>query len=153
MSQSESAVAANLSQALVEITAEVLETMFYIFPEEEPCPEDTAPEPPVAAAFQFEGLPSGTVVIVISAASARAAAANFLAIEEEEVSPGQLAEIVCEMANMVGGCLLTCIENRTPLQPLPPHNVAPGAYSARQPAASHQFYLEHGALTVSFYWE
>lgn len=153
MPHSESTVAASLSQALVDITAEVLETMFYLFPEEEPLADDSPPEPPVAAAFRFEGLPAGTLVIVISAASARSAAANFLAIEEDEVAPTQLAEIVCEMANMVGGCLLGCIENRTPLQPFPPHNVAPEAYAASTPAASHQFFLEHGALTVSFYWE
>lgn len=153
MSQSETAVAANLSQALGDISAEVLETMFYLFPEEEPCAEEAAPEPPVAAAFHFEGLPSGTVVIVISAASARAAAANFLAIEEQDVGSSQMSEIVCEMANMVGGCLLTCVENRTPLQPLPPRNIEPDAYAAFHPVASHQYYLEHGVLTVSFYWE
>ena len=154
MPHSESRVAANLSQAIVDITAEVLETMFYLFPEEEPiCGDGASPEPPVAAVFRFEGLPSGTLVIVISAAAARSAAANFLAIEEEEVASSQMAEIVCEMANMVGGCLLGCIENRTPLQPFPPQNIAPDAYAAGTPAASHRFYLENGTLTVSFYWE
>jgi len=152
MPHSASSVPANLSQALCDITAEVLETMFYLFPEDQSLGEEPDAEPSITSAFRFEGTPSGLVVIAISAAAARTAAANFLALDEEETGMEKAAEVVCEMANMVGGCLLGCIENRTPLQPFPPEVVPAGAFEGREPAASHLFYLEHGSLRVSLYW-
>ncbi|MBL8217679.1 MAG: chemotaxis protein CheX [Bryobacterales bacterium] len=153
MPHSASDAAANLSQTLRDITAEVLETMFYLFPEEEQAEDGPQSEAPITSAFRFEGEPSGLVVISISAAAARTAAANFLALDEEETGMEKVAEVVCEMANMVGGCLLGCIENTTPLQPFPPEVVAAATLEGRQPVASHLFYLEHGSLRVTLYWE
>lgn len=152
MPHSASDAAANLNQTLRDITAEVLETMFYLFPEEEQMEDGPQSEASIASAFRFEGEPSGFVVIVISEAAARTAAANFLAIEEKETGKEKAAEVVCEMANMVGGCLLGCIENTTPLQPFPPEVVPAATFEGRRPAASHLFYLEHGSLRVSLYW-
>lgn len=144
---------ANLNEALRDITAEVLETMFYLFPDEEPEEKEPQTGCSITAAFRFSGTPSGVVAVAISAAAARTAAANFLAIDEDEADTQKTAEVVCEMANMVGGCLLGCIENRTPLQPFPPEVVAEESFADRQATANHVFYLENGRLQVSLYWE
>ncbi|MBL8174180.1 MAG: chemotaxis protein CheX [Bryobacterales bacterium] len=152
MPHSDPRVVASLSQALRDITAEVLETMFYVFPEESPA-EGAGEEAWVTAVFRFEGAPSGVVTVALTAGAARSAAANFLAIDEEETGDGQVGEVVCEMANMVGGCLLGCIENRTPLQPFPPELVNAEAFAGREAVASHVFYLENGEMRVSLYWE
>ncbi len=143
--------AADLGESLRQITVDVLETMFYLFPEEDVVEEGEGPW--VGALFRFEGEVSGVVTVVVTEAAARTAAANFLAVEEEEAAPEQVAEVVCELVNMIGGSLLGSMEHESPLEPFPPEEMEARAFEGREAAARHVFPVENGTLTVSLYWE
>ena len=93
---------------LAEAAAEVLETMFFT----EVYGPAQADEPRagarLAAALNFEGTPSGRLALRISTDAARLLAGNFLAAEPDDPVPEtQLGGVVCELANMVCGSLLS----------------------------------------------
>jgi hypothetical protein len=99
-------------QILPAAAEEVLETMFFsgVFG---PAPEG-APEspPPLAAQLRFEGSPSGQLCLSVSPASARNLAGNFLAADDPEaLSAAELGAVLCELANMVCGSLLSRVES------------------------------------------
>lgn len=153
MPNSEPIESGPLSRALAGVTEDALETMFYLFPEEQPSADGNSLEPPVSALFRFRGQPSGAVLISLSLAAARTATANFLALDESEPGTEQIGEVVCELANMIGGTLMSAIENGSPLQLFPPELAPAGIFAGQQPAASHTFFVENGELAVSLYWE
>lgn len=97
-------------EMLAAAAGEVLETMFFteVYG---PAPEGAPPEPRVAARLTFEGTPSGAMTLSVSQLAARSLAANFLATEQDDPLPdGQLAGIVCELANMICGSLLSHVK-------------------------------------------
>ncbi|MGQ9687500.1 MAG: chemotaxis protein CheX [Desulfobaccales bacterium] len=88
-------------------TFEVLETMFFIFPEN---PEEDG------TIFQGQGLRAWVPVkgpknfrvgITVPVALAKEMAANFLGLEKDEIKPDNLEDVVKETANMVAGSFLT----------------------------------------------
>lgn len=143
----------DLEQAVFDLTCEVLETMFFLFPEAEPGSPGQSSEPVVSAIFRFHGQPSGALLISMSEPAARTAAANFLALDESETLSTHVNEVVCEMANMIGGSLLGRLESGTPLQPYPPEAVSADFFGEVEPAVRHWFQIENGVLAVSVYWE
>jgi CheY-specific phosphatase CheX len=65
----------------------------------------------VAARLGFVGTPSGDLTISVAEPVARALAANFLASEDDSPpSPSQLGSVVCELANMICGSLLSRVK-------------------------------------------
>ena len=100
-------------QMLFDATAEVLETMFFTTPAEdaEPAP---APEGPwISARMTFRNAPSGKFGIRTPMATGRKLASSFLGLDEESISEAQIGEVVCELANMLCGSVLSRLDKST----------------------------------------
>jgi hypothetical protein len=93
---------------LRDAACEVLETMFYATPLEEPEPQ-TAPSPRTSAWLEFHGPHSGRFGVCAADAAARGLAEGFLGAEEEP-GPVAVAEVLAELANMICGSLLARVE-------------------------------------------
>jgi CheY-specific phosphatase CheX len=98
-----------LQQALEESTEEVLEKMFFIQCLGEPPGNESQPD--VVAHLTFEGDPSGELTLAVTASAARSVAADFLAAEEPDLSDQEIGEVVCELANMICGSVLSRVES------------------------------------------
>jgi CheY-specific phosphatase CheX len=123
----------------------VLETMFFtsIVGERKEPPQDPALE----ALVSFEGEPSGSFGLKLSAPAARAIAANFLGVEDErELTEPQVGEVTCELANMICGAMLSRVESDSAFQISHPQLAAPGGAGAFADAAERFFDLDNGAL-------
>jgi len=110
-------------------TAEdVLETMF--FTSIEPADADAPPnERRLAVRLWFTGIPSGKLTLRVSEASARSLASNFLAAETDDPLPdAQLEAVVCELANMICGALLSQVGGEAHFRLSSPEPVEPGDF-------------------------
>jgi CheY-specific phosphatase CheX len=101
-----------LSEALREAVDEVLEKMFFVQSEGEAA-QDRPPEELVAARVDFEGSPSGTLSLRITLQAAHGMAADFLGEEASEPPATRTTEVVCELANMICGSILSRGEGET----------------------------------------
>ena len=132
-------------EILCAAAQQVLETMFFttIVGERQGPPEG----PAVAARVSFEGSPSGTFGLKLSAEAARALAANFLGVEnDEEVSAAQTGEVICELANMVCGAMLSRVESGSTFQIAHPQLDA--GEEPSDGAVARYLDLDNGALTL-----
>lgn len=102
-----------LARVLAECTEQVLEQMFFVRPLGDPLLEGPPSSPPLVADVDFAGEPSGHLILSVSTQAARSIAADFLAEEEPVLSEQQVGEVVCELANIICGSVLTRIESRT----------------------------------------
>lgn len=103
-----------LRQALRDSVDEVLEKMFFA---------ETLGEAPDASQpggsradelhvqLSFQGEPPGVMCLLLTTAAARQIAADFLGIDEIEISEKQVSEVVCELANMICGSVLSRAES------------------------------------------
>jgi CheY-specific phosphatase CheX len=113
-----------LRQALAESMDEVLEKMFFVRSLGELA--GPAAGPVTAAHLTFEGDPPGSLTLRMTPAAARSVAADFLGEEEAELSPRQIGEVVCELANMICGSVLSRVERNTTFRLSAPRLVASG---------------------------
>lgn len=98
-------------EMLAAAASEVLETMFFTSIYGPALPGEAAGGPRVAARLDFVGTPSGALTLSIAQPAAGALAANFLGAEENEpLQDTQLASVVCELANMICGSLLSRVK-------------------------------------------
>lgn len=125
---------------------DVLETMFFCEALDRCEPETGVAQ--LEARVAFSGAKSGTIDIQISEPSARDLAASFLG--ESEVSNIQVAQVICELANMLCGSIVSKIE-------------APGCFDLGAPELlihpdqqteftaeiQQSFAIERGTLTVA----
>jgi hypothetical protein len=95
-----------IRSALDEAVKAVLERMFFIAAGD-PLSPGAAAEPSVQVRLTFEGEPSGSLHLRVALPAARSISADFLGIERAEVSEQQIGEVVCELANMICGSLLS----------------------------------------------
>ena len=65
----------------------------------------------VAAWLRFEGDPSGSLTLRVGMAAARSIAADFLGEEAAMLSDVQVEEVICELANMICGSVLSRVES------------------------------------------
>lgn len=146
----------SLRLALAESLDEVLEKMFFVRSLGEP--RDLAGEPSVTAHLTFEGDPPGWLTLRVAATAARSVAADFLGEEESELSERQIGEVVCELANMICGSVLSRVESNTTFRLATPQLIASGEEggpAGRQPgipptATTHAAEIGSGAITVIF---
>jgi len=90
---------------------EVLETMFFTCVYGPAQPGGSSAVPRMAARLSFEGTPSGALSLSVPEPAVRALAANFLAREPDDPLPSsQLGCVVCELANMICGSLLSRVK-------------------------------------------
>lgn len=140
-------------RALRNSVHEVLEKMFFAqVLEEEPCSGPPIPLRPagITARVTFQGEPPGALTMRITSAAARSIAADFLGHDPETVSHRQITEVVCELANMICGSLLSRVEGATTFNLSAPQIVPPAAEPDGGSAIT--FYaadLSNGTLTVA----
>jgi len=99
-----------VAESLAAAAADVLETMFFSTVIGEAAVSATAPADAVAARLQFSGARSGAFALRLTAGAAQVIAANFLAEETDEPSQAQVQEVVCELANMMCGSVLSRLD-------------------------------------------
>jgi CheY-specific phosphatase CheX len=140
-------------QALRDSVDEVLEKMFFVEAlGESPDSASAEGEPPAAVAVEltFDGDPPGSLTLWVTSAAARPIAADFLGCDEEAVSDRQMEEVVCELANMICGSLLSRVESATTFHLAAPRIVPPAASRATGRDTSFcAVDLSNGTLTVA----
>lgn len=86
---------------VVETVGLAWETFFGVAPE--PDPSMTVSEPMVCASIALAGPRLTMVVLRASTEGAERAAAEMLGMEPDEISPDDLADVMGELANIIGG--------------------------------------------------
>lgn len=102
-----------LSTALAESVADVLEKMFFVGPMGEPESLPTPDGSVMSAEVTFWGNPSGTLTLRVTHDVARSIGADFLGEDEEALSEKQIGDVICELANMICGSVLSRAESAT----------------------------------------
>jgi len=141
----------NFDQLLSGAVDAVLETMFFaasLGPAESEIGADF-----LEARLAFRGNPSGTLGVRLSAASARLLAAGFLGEDEETLTDLQLGQVVCELANMLCGSLVSKLEDQESFALASPELVPAASENAASsqapPTARQSFELENGIITIT----
>ena len=139
-----------LQQQLSSSVQEVLEKMFFVSPPETPgaCsgPEDKS----LTARVSFEGDSRGELLMSVSCPAARSIAADFLAVEPRELQDEQVSAVVCELANMICGSVLSRLESAATFHLAPPQIVPPSVAARNvEGAAIYKVGTFGGALTVA----
>lgn len=139
-------------RALRASVEEVLEKMFFVQPIEEPPQSPGTASGEVAVRLTFEGSPSGTLTLWVSDSAARQIAADFLGADGGGLSSGQIGEVVCELANMICGSVLSRVESTSTFRLAKPEILAAGE-SRHSPCAAdrravHAVRLDSGKLTA-----
>jgi CheY-specific phosphatase CheX len=135
----------DLQQILSESAAEVLESMFFTSPLGSSA-SDHPMENPVAAGLFFRGTPPGRFGICASMDAARSLAASFLGDDPESIDEKQCGEVICELANMVCGSVLSRIEKDALFELTQPKIGEPESRRPENVTASLEFELEEGSL-------
>jgi len=136
-----------LGRILADSAAEVLESMFFTSPSGEAGPEVLPQASWISAALSFHGAPSGRFGVQVPAETGRRIAASFLGQEEETLTESQTGDVVCELANMLCGSVLSRVEAETQFDLSQPRIESPGA-GRPSPAATSTFVMEEGPLAV-----
>lgn len=108
-----------IQTALAAAVEEVLETMCFtgvLASLEGAAPPEGGGTPAITVQLRFEGSPSGGFRVSAPMKLARVVSAGFLGREEVEVSDSQAEEVVCELANMICGSVLSHLESKTTFQ-------------------------------------
>jgi CheY-specific phosphatase CheX len=109
-------------EALSAAAADVLETMFF-----SPVLGEGVPAAPaasgVAARLRFTGGRSGIFSLRVSSGAAQIIAANFLGEETEHPDPGQVSDVISELANMMCGAVLSRMDREAHFDLGPPELV------------------------------
>ena len=135
----------DFQQVFVDAANEVLEAMFFTVIEDENAEE--CPPGRVSAQLQFLGSPSGVFGVQMPADTSRLMAANFLGCEE--VSEGQVAEVICELSNMLCGSVLSRVKQDAAFELLHPHIEATETdWKERNDAVGYTFGLGEGRMTM-----
>jgi CheY-specific phosphatase CheX len=134
--------------ALRASTVEVLEKMFFICEAAEPVSGGDTAAPQIVVRLIFEGSPAGWLALRIGKAAARSIAADFLGEEEETLTDGQAEEMVCELANMICGSVLSRTAPEAMFRLSSPRVMPPAAWVDPQDAAVYRVALAHGALAI-----
>jgi CheY-specific phosphatase CheX len=99
-----------IAEALFAAAGDVLETMFFSPLMGEATPDVSHSEPAFMARLMFSGGRSGSFAVRVSAGAASAIAANFLGEDTDVLEPGQVHDVICELANMICGSVLSRLD-------------------------------------------
>jgi len=145
----------NFDELLTATVDSVLETMFFSF-------TDGPAEPEIGSEvlesrLAFQGCPSGTFGVCLSKSSARLLAAGFLGEDEETLTDSQTGQMVCELANMLCGSLLSKLQSDESFDLASPVLVSCENEVISGPAANYaarqSFEIEKGILTATLHLE
>ena len=138
-----------LEFALAECTADVLEQMFFVQAREEAAPATPEADSDLICKMNFTGDPSGCLALRVSLGAARTIAADFLGEDEAGLSAFQVGQVVCELANIICGSVLSRMESGTTFRLDSPHLLSVWEKSGGD-ATVHSVPLDTGVLTVVF---
>jgi CheY-specific phosphatase CheX len=139
---------ADLQQIFLESASEVLESMFFAgLSEGEDCPQGSGAL--LSTKLTFHGNPSGRFGIQTAHSTGLVIAASSLGLDETEVTEAQVAEVVCELTNMICGSVLSRVEAGARFELVQP-KIASENTDWRQydQAVGSTFGLEDGTLTL-----
>ncbi len=140
-----------IRRALEEAVLEVLETMCFEFPVEEPYEGEAPQGEAVEAAARFEGSLRGELCVTLAGGAPRRLAAAFLGLEEAEAGEREQLLMASELANMVCGAALSRLEPHGRLRIAPPRAArGPGACQGR---CWLHFALEEGEVAATLHLE
>jgi CheY-specific phosphatase CheX len=145
---------AEFHRALADSVEEVLYKMFFIEALAEPAPAPAgAPADELSAALRFEGRPSGGLKLAVSRPAARSIAADFLAEDESVLDGRQVAEVICELANMICGAMLSRVESEETFRLSAPRVCGEGEGDdcSGRPTIRHALDIGRGTLRVAVY--
>lgn len=106
----------SLRSACQQAMMEVLETMFFEIPLDEPvqCLAAQAGDGALAATASFGGSLTGSLTVMLDGDAARSLAASFLGMdpgmEEDGPGPAELRSVVIELANVLCGATMSRME-------------------------------------------
>lgn len=142
---------AAVQRALEEAVLEVLETMCFEFPADEPSAGEPAVDGTVQAVARFAGSARGALRVALAGEAPRRLAAAFLGMDETEVGAQKVLQMASELANMLCGATLSR---------LAPHGrlriATPEAGWGGEPSGGGgwlRFPLEGGEVAVTLKWE
>ncbi len=136
-------------QALRDAVCSVLEKMFFAETIGElPVTEPTGEE--ITVELDFEGEPSGALLLRLTLRAARQIAADFLGIEERGITEIQAFEVIRELANMVCGSVLSRVESAATFRLAQARIVTPETLIAEfRSNESYRVQLSNGILAVN----
>jgi Chemotaxis phosphatase CheX len=138
----------DVQQIFLESASEVLETMFFTGVAEEDS-EEGCGDSLMCAELAFRGSPSGRFGVRTPVATGRLVAASFLGLEAAEVSEAQIGDVVCELANMFCGSVLSRLEAGARFELMHPEiDERRTDWREIPEAVGHTFGLEEGTVTV-----
>jgi CheY-specific phosphatase CheX len=109
-----------VGESLSAAAADVLETMFFSPVMGEAASGMGEPAPFMAARLQFSGRRCGAFTVRVSESAAQVIAANFLAEETNVPTTEQVREVICELANMICGSVLSRMDRGAHFELGPP---------------------------------
>jgi CheY-specific phosphatase CheX len=135
----------DLGTLLTSSAGEVLESMFFTSAEERPGAEVDLNGENISAVLTFEGSPAGRFGLTIPGEPARKLAASFLGADEELLVRRQVEEVVCELANMLCGSVLSSLDKETRFDLTQPQIAA---FECPRDAARRTFLTDEGPIAV-----
>jgi CheY-specific phosphatase CheX len=136
-----------MSALLSAAASDVLETMFFTPVMGETEVSLTPPASAVAARLYFAGARPGTFALRVTEPAAASIAANFLGEEVSEPTPGQVRDVICELANMICGSALSRLDSEAHFDLGHPELVEP-VEAAMPDGASRAFDIGDGEVAV-----
>ena len=101
----------SVRQLLSESALQALATMFFTAADAVSADPSRPPGELIASRLVFRGAPCGSFGAAVSAPLARSLAANFLGTDDaNDLAPGQVAEVVGELTNIICGVVLSELE-------------------------------------------
>jgi len=142
-----------VSQCLQEAAEEVLETMFFMTVEREVEWEEVSGKPHLYAEMDFQGAAEGRLELALSEDLAPVLASGFFGKDESELRPSEIEAVMCELANMLCGSVLSRLESGSLFQLGAPQAMATDLEQESRINAGHRrvFDLGCGDVKICFW--
>jgi CheY-specific phosphatase CheX len=117
-------VVEDIRQSAVRAVSKVFEEMFFIFPEElgespgakggeaQGGGEEDPSAGSIRAEIEFNGVPSGKIILILPVGLARKMTGNLMGMDEGEVGEPEILDMVGELNNMISGNLFFLLKRK-----------------------------------------
>ena len=145
--------AAHVARCLQEAAEEVLETMFFLTVEREAEWSEMAQKSHQYAEMDFEGAAEGRLELAVSEDLAPALASGFFGKDESELTAAEISAVICELANMLCGSVLSRLEKDSLFRLGAPQVMASDLETESRMSAGHRrvFDLGCGDVKICFW--
>jgi hypothetical protein len=137
----------DLEHVLAQCTETVLEQMFFVRALTGSLPRGGSE---LVSEVPFEGKPSGRLSLRVTTSAARSIAADFLGEDERVLSEQQVGEVICELANIICGSVLSRVESEATFRLHSPGLVSAATDCPVANSVVHSVSMDNGRLTVAF---